>query len=85
MALLLNLTRTAAEPSLIIKWGGLPSAWRWRGRMHDLAVLHTQWEDDAGRQWYRVESTEGLIFLLGRQPGGWVAARWPAPARRRAG
>ncbi len=83
MAALLDITRATTEPSLIIKWGGLPAAWRWRGRMYELAVLHTQWQDEAGHDWYRVESTEGQIFLLSLQAKGWVAALWPAPSRRK--
>lgn len=74
MAAILDITRAAAEPSLIIKWGGLPASWRWRGHMYDVAVLHAQWEDESGRAWYRVESQEGLFFLLGRDRDGWVAA-----------
>lgn len=81
-ALLLDITRAAAEPSLIIKWGGLPSSWRWRGRLYDVAEIHAQWEDEAGRAWFRVESMEGLIFLLGRDRDGWVASPWPAAAAR---
>lgn len=76
MAHLLNLTRVAAEPSLIIMWSGQPSAWRWRGRMYDLAELLATWEDGAGRRWYRVLSEEGLTFLLGRDRNGWTAALW---------
>lgn len=77
MAVLLDMTRAAAEESLIIKWGGLPASFRWRGRMYDVAELHAEWEDHAGRTWYRVESEEGLLFLLGRDTNSWVAAPWP--------
>lgn len=82
---ILQLTRTAAEPTLIIKYGGLPASWRWRERLYRLAVLHAQWEDPAGVEWYRVESEEGLIFLLGRSTTGWMAALWPAAVPRIAG
>ncbi|HYG60136.1 MAG TPA: hypothetical protein VD902_18875 [Symbiobacteriaceae bacterium] len=81
MAVVLDMTRAAAEPSLIIKWGGLPASWRWRGHMYDAAVVHTSWEDEAGREWHRVESEEGLTFLLGRDRNGWVAAPWPGGQR----
>jgi hypothetical protein len=82
MAVLLDITRTNAEPSLIIKEGGRPAVWRWGGRYHDLAFLHAEWEDEEGRCWYRVESREALTFLLGRDRDGWVAALWPAaPAK----
>lgn len=83
MPAVVKLTRTLAEPSLIIRWGGMPAAWRWRGRMHDLAVLHSHWEDEEGREWYRVESTGGQVFLLGRESSGWTAALRPARGERR--
>lgn len=82
-ALLLDITRAAAEPSLIIKWGGMPSSWRWRGRLYDVAAIHAQWEDPSGREWFRVESEEGQIFVLGRDRDGWVAAPWPYSSSQR--
>jgi hypothetical protein len=51
--------------------------------MYELAVLHAHWEDLAGRTWYRVESEEGLTFLLGRDEKGWVAAPWREALRAR--
>ena len=74
MAVLLDMTRAAAEESLIIKWGGLPASFRWRGRMYDVAELHAEWEDHAGRTWYRVESEEGHMFLLRLQIGSILVA-----------
>ncbi len=81
MAVILNLTATTAEPTLVIKWLGMPATWRWRGRMYNAAVIHAHWEDESGRSWYRVESEEGLIFLLGRDRDGWTAALWPDASR----
>lgn len=75
-SLVLDLMRSTQEPSLIIKWGGMPASWRWRGRLYDLAMLHAQWTDDCGHDWYRVESEEGLVFLLGRSRDGWTATLW---------
>jgi hypothetical protein len=72
MAALLALA--AAEPSIIIKWNGMPASWRYGGRLYDAATIDAEWEDQAGRSWYRVESEEGLPFLLGRDANGWVAA-----------
>ncbi|MFZ5826592.1 MAG: hypothetical protein ACOY94_20050 [Bacillota bacterium] len=83
MAALLDISRRTAEPSLVIKWNGMPASFRWRGEMHETAVLHTWWEDGQGRTWYRVESTEGRLFLLGSGRDGWLAApllSGPAPA-----
>lgn len=85
MAALLEITRTAAEPSLIIKWSGQPASFRWRGRLYDVASICTRWDDPSGREWFRVESEEGSIFLLGRDRDGWVAAPWPASAGERKG
>lgn len=85
MAMLLHLTRIAHEPTLVFKWGGMPSAWRWRGRFYDLALLHASWQDPSGKQWYRVESREGLVFLLGRDGSGWVAALWRRAGRAESG
>ncbi|HWI60514.1 MAG TPA: hypothetical protein VNT75_01605 [Symbiobacteriaceae bacterium] len=81
-ALLCDITRAAAEPSLVIKWSGEPDSWRWRGRLYDVAAIHAWWEDQAGTEWYRVESTDGAIFLLGRDRDGWVAAPWPSTERK---
>ncbi|MFZ5815062.1 MAG: hypothetical protein ACOY93_07130 [Bacillota bacterium] len=80
MAVLLDLCRRTAEPSLVIKWNGMPASFRWRGEMHETAVLHSWWEDGAGRQWYRVESVEGRLFLLGCGRDGWTAAPLPGGA-----
>lgn len=80
MAAILDLTRAAMEPSIIIRWGGLPSVWRWRGTAYELAALHSQWKDRNGTAWYRVESRGGQIFLLSYGSAGWSAALWPAPA-----
>lgn len=85
MAAVLDMTRAAAEPSLIIKWGGEPSAWRWRGRLYEVAAVLARWADHAGREWYRVESEEGLTFLLGHDRDGWVASPWPTAPRGEAG
>ena len=72
MAAVLDLT--SAEPSLIIKWGGMPASWRWRGHMYELAAIHAEWADESGCVWYRVESLEGTVFLLGHTARGWVSA-----------
>lgn len=88
MAVLLDMWRQRAEQSLVIKYNGMPASFRWGGRMHDTAVLHSWWEDGQGRTWYRVETTEGRFFLLGCGYDGWMAAplpgRW-APSSRQAG
>lgn len=76
MAAVLDLSRAAAEQSLVFMWNGMPAAWRWRGRLYDTAVMHATWEDGQGRTWYRAESEEGLIFLLGRDLTGWTAVLW---------
>lgn len=80
MATVLHLLKGRAEPTIVIKWSGVPAVWRWQGRVFDLALLHAHWVDEQGHDWYRVESTEGLIFLLGRGSSGWTAVRWPSPA-----
>lgn len=77
MAALLSFCRQTAEQSLVIKQNGMPASFRWRGRMHETAVLHTWWEDGSGSTWYRVESTEGSLFLLGCGYDGWTAAPLP--------
>lgn len=87
MAALLDISRQSAEQSLVIKYNGMPASFRWRGTMHETAVLHTSWEDGAGRTWYRVESAEGRFFLLGCGRDGWTAAPLsggPVPFKRQA-
>lgn len=87
MAALLAIHRQNAEQSLVIKYNGLPASFRWQGRMHETAHLHSWWDDEAGHTWYRVESTEGRFFLLGCGYHGWTAAPLAggrAPAGRRA-
>jgi hypothetical protein len=79
MGKLLHLFAPGSERCLVIRDGGMPTAWRWGGQIYDLAHLHAQWADEKGGLWYRLESTEGELFLLGRDREGWVAL--PCPNR----
>jgi|GEM_PF-4823390 len=79
MAILLDFHRRQAEPSLVIMYSGMPASWQWHGRLHEAALLHASWEDRSGRTWYRAESTEGRLFLLGRDRDGWTVAPLSAP------
>jgi hypothetical protein len=85
MAVLLDLCRRQTEPSLVIKYNGMPACFRWRGELYEIAILHSWWDDGAGQTWYRVEVVGGMLFLLGCGHDGWTAAPLPggSPAAQR--
>ncbi len=83
MAILLDFHRSQAEPSLVIMDSGMPASWQWQEHFFDAAIFHAWWEDGEGRTWYRVETSQGRLFLLGRDRNGWTAAPLPGPVPAR--
>lgn len=64
--------------------GGLPAAFLWRGRRHEVSdvigrwrIEGRWWEDGRDREYWRVEARGGAVFdlFLDRRDGAWRLER----------